>query len=283
MVINCITEYKKILNSFKSNIVKDMFLSDSIDKFKITKHRDGNYPAIITISGWRSEDKDNRKDWQDSILELYPDREWFHLEWNSKRFPIIDKKYETNMPNIFDSQEVKKPKFLKLIKHVIYRTNMIVNISDILINNYWHSAVRNSKDSGVFLAKVLNACQKKEFILIGHSLGARVKYNCLKHIDENEFISNVFEVNLLVGAVSSNEKKWQTISLLVKNNIYNYFSDNDIVLKSAYRISMLSILPIGLAKIENKKVINNDSTRVIKGHSKYIENFHFLKNNMIPV
>lgn len=283
MVIDCISEYKKILNSFKSNIVKDMFLSDSIDKFKITKHRDGNYPAIITISGWRSEDKDNRKDWQDSILELYPDREWFHLEWNSKRFPIFDEKYETKLPNIFDSQEVKKPKFLKLLKHLIYRTNMIANTCDILINNYWHSAVRNSKDSGVFLAKVLNACQKKEFILIGHSLGARVIYNCLKHIDENELNSNVFEVNLLGGAVSSNEKKWLTISLLVKNNIYNYFSDNDLVLKSAYRISMLSILPIGLTKIENKKVINKDSTRVIKGHSKYIENFHFLKNNMIPV
>ena len=54
-----------------------MFLSDSIDKFKITKHRDGKYPAIITISGWRTQDKDNRKDWEESILKAFTDKSFF--------------------------------------------------------------------------------------------------------------------------------------------------------------------------------------------------------------
>lgn len=54
-----------------------MFLSDSIDKFKITKHRDGKYPAIITISGWRTQDKDNRKDWEESILKAFTGKSFF--------------------------------------------------------------------------------------------------------------------------------------------------------------------------------------------------------------
>jgi predicted alpha/beta hydrolase family esterase len=284
MVIDCISDYKKIVNQNpKTNPLKDIFLSDSIDKFKITKHRDGNYPAIITISGWRTQDKDNRKDWEESILEAYPDREWFHLEWNSNKIPIIDRVPMSDMPDVFEEQKVKKSKYLKFIKYGIYRYNLIANGCDILINNYWHGAVRNSKNTGDCLAKVLSSCQKKEFILIGHSLGARVIFNCLNYLYENQFASNIFEVHLLGGAVGSNSKKWSQKTLLVKNNLYNYFSNNDSVLKTSYRASMLTSFPVGLTKIVNEKVINKDSTRLIKGHSEYIKNFNLLKNNIIPV
>lgn len=293
MIIDCISDYKKILNqNQKTYTTKDMFLSDSIDKFKITKHRDGNYPAVITISGWRSQDKDNRKDWEESILEAFPDREWFHLEWNSEKIPFADKALKTNMPSA--DVEINKPKARnKFIKGLISLTTVIAGTivpvvavglnSKKILNNYWHIAVRNSKVTGECLAKVISSCQKKEFILVGHSLGARVIFNCLNHLYENQLNSNIFEVHLLGGAVGSNSEKWSQKSLLVKNNIYNYFSNNDIVLKTSYRASMLSLSPIGLTKMNNKKAINKDSTHLIKGHSEYIKNFHFLKNNMIPV
>ena len=287
MVIDCISDYKKILNQNpKKNPLKDMFLSDSIDKFKITKHREGNYPAIITISGWRSQDRDNRKDWEKSILKVYPDRVWFHLEWNSKRIPFIDKAHNTNLART-DTEKKKSKVNLKLIKRAIYLTIGstlsivpilgVVSNSNKLLNNYWHSAVRNSKDTGDCLAKVLSACQNKEFILIGHSLGARVIYNCLSHLNENQLNSNIFEVHLLGGAVGSNSNKWSKQSLLVKNKIYNYFSDNDDVLRFSYRGSMLSANPIGLSKIVNQKVENRNTTSFIHGHTEYIENFSLIK------
>lgn len=279
MVINCISEYKKILNpNPKINPLKEIFLSDSIDKFKITKHRDGNYPAIITISGWRSQDKDNRKDWEKSILRLYPDREWFHLEWNSEKIPLIDKALKTNMPSA-DVETEKTEVKNAFIRNLIRVNNIItaaIPINNILLDNYWHTAVRNSKDTGDCLAKVLNSCQKKEFILIGHSLGARVIFNCLTHLQENHLNSNIFEVHLLGGAVGNNSKKWSKMSLVVKNSIYNYFSDHDKVLKNAYRATMLSAKPIGLNEISNEKVINRNSTWLIKGHTEYIQNFHLI-------
>ncbi|MFH6965842.1 hypothetical protein [Flavobacterium sp. FlaQc-28] len=62
---------------------------------------------------------DNRKDWHESIIKNFPDREWFHLEWNSNRFPF-DKKFITNMPEIkeFEVKE-KKSKWLKYLKNGI--------------------------------------------------------------------------------------------------------------------------------------------------------------------
>lgn len=272
MEIDCITEYKKILNSYKSNFVKDMFLSDSIDKFKITKHKDGNYPAIITISGFTSEDKDNRKDWEKCISRIYPDREWFHLEWNSKKIPF-DKEPMTKMPDILKTNEIKKPKYLKFIKYAVYRTNILLHLSDIFINNYWHVAVRNSSKTGECLAEILSACQKKEFVLIGHSLGARVIYNCLNHLYEKKLTSNIIEIHLLGGAVENDTEKWLRASFMVKKHIYNYYSFYDMVLTSSYRIGMLSFFPIGLYQIKNEKVVNLPSSRFIKGHTEYIKRF----------
>ncbi|WP_169628304.1 DUF726 domain-containing protein [Flavobacterium frigidarium] len=267
--------------------IRDIFLSSSIDKFKITKQRDGNYPAIITISGWRSQDKDNRKDWEESILKIYPDREWFHLEWNSEKIPFIDKALESNMPSI--NMETEKPNdYNKIFKRAFFLASLVVSpivplvtsslLHTKLLNNYWHTAVRNSKQTGDNLAQVLNACKNKDFILVGHSLGARVIFNCLSYLSEKGLHSNIFEIHLLGGAVSSNPKKWSKTSLTVKNKIYNYYSDNDNVLKTAYRASMLSTEPIGLYEIENKKVINRNTTIYIDGHTEYIKNFSLIKN-----
>lgn len=291
MTIDCISDYKQIINQNDESIIKDIFSSDSIDKFKITKHRDGNYPAIITISGWRSQDKDNRKEWEESILKIYPDREWFHLEWNSEKIPFLDKVPMTNMPST-DIETIQPTINIKFIKRVfgvvVGITSTILPVGIIvpivakvtnyngLLNNYWHTAVRNSKVTGDCLAQVLNACKKKDFILIGHSLGARVIFNCLTYLSEKGLNSNIFEVHLLGGAVGNNSNKWSQKSLLVKNNIYNYFSDNDDVLKNAYRPFMLSKQPIGLNEIINKKVINRNSTILIAGHTEYIKSFSLL-------
>lgn len=296
MVIDCISDYKKILNQIQEKKkIKDIFLSSSIDKFKITKQRDGNYPAIITISGWRSQDKDNRKDWEESILKIYPDREWFHLEWNSEKIPFIDKAVINNMPcTDIKTEKQKKNTFFKRVfivtslvaSSVIPIVPLVSAVSTIatplgytrLLNNYWHNAVRNSKLAGDNLAQVLNACKNKDFILVGHSLGARVIFNCLSYLSEKGLHSNIFEIHLLGGAVSSNPKKWSQTSLTVKNKIYNYYSDNDNVLKTAYRASMLSTEPIGLYEIVNKKVINRNTTIYIDGHTEYIKNFSLIKN-----
>lgn len=291
MTIDCISDYKQIINQNEKSIIKDIFLSNSIDKFKITKHRDGNYPAIITISGWRSQDKDNRKEWEESILKIYPDREWFHLEWNSEKIPFLDKVPMTNMPST--DIETKQPTInIKFIKRVfgvaVGITSTILPIGIIvpivakvtnynsLLNNYWHTAVRNSKATGDCLAQVLNGCKEKDFILVGHSLGARVIFNCLSYLNERGLYSNIHEVHLLGGAVDSDSRKWSKKTLSVKNDIYNYYSDNDGVLKNAYRPSMLTRKPVGLYEIVNEKVINRNSTILIAGHTEYIKSFSVL-------
>lgn len=284
--IDCITDYKKIRQIAESEIssLRGIILNETIDKFKITKQRDGKYPAIITISGFTSEDKDNQAEWQQSILETYPDREWFHLEWNAEKLPF-DEKIVSKSPTIYEEKpkDSNKTKFSKILNKAILAIPLpYVKPLYLLVNNYWSIAVRNSKNAGICLAYVLNSCKKKEFILVGHSLGARIIYNCMKYGIEKNLKMNIVELHLLGGAICGDEETWYSISKNVKNNINNYFSDNDNVLKYLFRIGMFSMAkPIGLRKIDiynfNYKVINKDVTRYVSGHKAYIENFHKIR------
>lgn len=285
--IDCISDYELIKKNTESNlnIYAKSLLNAKLDKFKITNYKKGNYPAIITISGFTSEDKDNKADWYESVMKSFPDREWFHLEWNAENI---------NLENIVNSSSLKDvikvsnfPKALGLIALPLLATNvltsavtpLILDFPNKVINNYWSSAVRNTNHAGICLANILHACDKKEFVLIGHSLGARIIYNCLKYSIENNMNSNVVEIHLLGGAICGNIKTWNLISKALKNEIHNYFSDNDQVLNYLFRIGMFTLdKPIGLKNIYSENVKNKNVTSRISGHTAYIENFHHIKN-----
>lgn len=278
MRIVCISEYEKIINKInEQDRSNQLIFLDSSEKFKITKHRDGKYPAIITISGFLTEDLDNRYKWQESILNAYPDREWFHLEWNTQKNPW-EKREMTNKPIPYNPRLGKlKINWFKLGAGALLYYNIYTRVPYFLVNNWWHLTVRNSKYTGKLLAKTIIACDHKEFILIGHSLGARVIFNCLEHIKNSNKETNITEVHLLGGAVNSRLKKWNKTTGKVKNKIYNYYSKNDLILKRLYSLIMIDRFPIGLKAINLPYFENIDSTADISGHTEYIQNFHLLK------
>lgn len=271
----CITEFEKFNQDFDSRTVLERIIfRDSTDKFKITKHREGKYPAVITISGFLTEDKANYKNWESSITNIYPDREWFHVEWDCKKVPEKAQK-------IFNKiLEIKKTSYFKDSKTVgVLPLNLYsyLSIPYLLINNWWHLAIRNSKHAGKMLGKRILACPDKEFILIGHSLGARVIFNCLEHIKGSKKETPIKEVHLLGGAVNSRKAKWNKTERTVRDKIYNYYSENDSILKLCYRAAMIDRFPIGLQKIDLPYFENIDSSFDISGHSEYTPNFHHLR------
>lgn len=275
MKIDCISEFEKINQDADSRtIFEKIILHSSTDKFKITKHREGTYPAIITISGFLTEDDENHKNWESSITNIYPDREWFHVEWNCKKVPEIAKKLFNKILETKKASYSNRDTAMGLLP---LNFNPYLSIHYLLINNWWHSAVRNSKHAGKKLASTFLACPGKEFILIGHSLGARVIFNCLEHIKRSGKETCIKEVHLLGGAVNSRKAKWIKTENTVKDKVYNYYSENDSILKICYSAAMIDRYPIGLQSIDLPYFENIDSTMDVFGHSDYTPNFHRLK------
>lgn len=276
MKINCISEFEKINQDPNSKtILERIILHSSNDKFKITKHREGKYPAVITISGFLTEDDENYKNWESSIKNIYPDREWFHVEWNCKKIP---EKVKNVFNKILESKKATYSTRVTPMSLLPLNLNPYLSIPYFLINNWWHSAVRNSKHAGKKLASTFLACPNKEFILIGHSLGARVIFNCLEHMKRSRKETCIKEVHLLGGAVNSRKAKWNKTQSTVKDKVYNYYSGNDSILKICYSAAMIDRYPIGLKSIDLPYFENIDSTFDILGHFEYTPYFYKLKS-----
>ena len=132
-----------------------------------------------------------------------------------------------------------------------------------------------------FIEKIYEENPQKSMNLYGHSLGANLLHHTLQHLYKKKLKVN--DVYLFGGAAEINKERWTDI-LSTSNNIYNYYSDNDKILKWLYR-SMEWSSPIGLNPIvyNNRKDIGNlynyDVSDVINGHTEYTSNFFELYLN----
>ena len=193
---------------------------------------------IIVIDGFLSEEEDKEfDDWMDSLKKLYPNDTIVGFSWKAQNYnTIINGGFST-----------------------------------------WYKAVSKTLDGANRLSQYI--LEQKDInpnikiTLMGHSLGARVIFNTLyRLLDSCQSIDNII---LLGGAVDSNIVNWTDVSESVKN-IYNFYSQNDYILKTLYQIAMAD-RPIGLNSIETldmkgikkAKIYNYDVSDIINGHNEY--------------
>lgn len=242
MRINCPTEFHKLIKKnkpFFRRFVNNFLIHQTDKNFSIKKVKNGIYPAIITINGLHTQHSDNASGWMKDIFELHPNNIWFEVCWDSKT------KWDW----------LKKP-----------------NITE-LYNFPWSIALRNAELAGERLYETLISCPTNaEYIFYGHSLGARVIYNCLKRNITQADTINIIEVNLFGGAIPNDVITWEKSVGSVNGKIYNYFSQYDDVLNYAYKIGSAGIKPIGNSEIKMINIENVNVSHIVDGHSKYIPN-----------
>lgn len=262
-------------------VISNSYYGD-IDGFEIIKIQQGKKPSIICIDGFLNEKaKEAPSKWLEDLSEIYPENEIFYVKWESKRLQDI-----ASSVSGFGCEEVVKKGLWGMAKSASKTAATKIAPVGIafqalgLATNPWSVAGVKAYQTGALLADII-ARTDKEYILIGHSLGARVIYSCLASLETKDetFIKNV---HLLGGAVNNNcssdedcsdAVNWSSIDNAVSGNIHNYFSSNDSVLKYLYTLGegvKFDIgSPIGRNKIENPKINNHDVSDYVSGHTKY--------------
>lgn len=137
--------------------------------------------------------------------------------------------------------------------------------------NPWHVSLVKAEKTGVMVADILYRCRRNaSFILMGHSLGARVIYSALSTLSTAEE-PIIEEVHLFGGAVGNQSKNWQQAQKAVRGDSYNYHSNNDTVLKYLYSVgTFFSSDPIGRTPISNVEGVQNiDVTKQVSGHGQF--------------
>lgn len=205
--------------------------------------QEGITPTIIFVSGFLTEEEESNT-WIKSVKGIFPKNTIIHLKWESE-----------NLKKIRDDFLVKTIKYLPLSILMPASSLFLEKPISYLesVYNSWNKANIEANEIGKELANHFITKKYNELILIGHSLGTKVICACLDELKEKKY-NCVNEVHLLAGAINKDEIDFMRIEGLINNKIYNYYTNEDLVLKFLYKISNLfdlnfQSLPIGLKAI----------------------------------
>jgi len=142
-----------------------------------------------------------------------------------------------------------------------------------LVRNPFHTAVVKASMTGAILADLLARTKHPAgFVLLGHSLGARVVVSALEALAtrDRQIVHDVF---LLGGAVGRGDAgDWERAAAAVRGRVYNVWSANDAVLRQLFAVAMpFAGRAIGSGPIAHRseKVEDVDVSPIVAGHTGY--------------
>ena len=136
----------------------------------------------------------------------------------------------------------------------------------------WLLAKQRATETGQALAKAISETDDDaKFILMGFSLGARVMAATAMALAEAELTHKVSAIHLIGGAIGRSSK-WQPITDVVTDGVWNYYSGNDSVLSMLYRTAEIGEVPIGLSgmQLEGPKAHDINVTAEVFTHRGYL-------------
>ena len=243
---------------------------NSIEGFGIRRLRNGTGPAIVLVNGFLQQTDVDAADWLQSIAAHYKNNPVYLVTWESKKMLELGSLLVGGVGKKAAIEFLKKLA-VKGSKSFAQKLNPLkwADIVTDLIGNPWHTAMTKAGYTGVLLAEILARTNHEEgFILMGHSLGARVIYYLLNTLStKREKI--IKEVHLLGGAIDRTDNEgWKAACSALDGQIINYYSKYDESLKFLYKgANALQSDPIGLDKItrNSKNIVNINCSDIITG------------------
>lgn len=290
--ISEISDHKKLLfdpdmhvfSEEKSGLINKYVFSGRLHNLEIDKLQDGQGPALILIDGFLTENKDGCSDWNGWRTAItksqYKHSAVYSVRWDSgKQLEFLGK-----LGSLISYLGLRYGSTLAAT--VLGATATSASTAALPAAVYqllkvWYDALAKAERVGQRLSYIIQCTDHADgFILMGHSLGARVSYYLLKDLAEVKK-SCILEAYMLGGAVGigNSEGEWDKLSCAmqkrggVAGRVYNYRSANDQILKYLYQLTTVGAeSPAGLSGIDSELVKDIDLSKEITGplgHLKY--------------
>jgi hypothetical protein len=267
-----ITASGAALGAATGGVVSNSYFGN-VRGFSVKKHNEGRGPAVIFVNGFLTEKDDEPRDWKESLRGRFAEFPWYHVRWESKTLAAIGSIIFRDMSGTAARQFAARLA-ARAAKKAGGRLNPVgwAALALDLAGNPWHVAMVKASLTGALLAEILSRTKEQEFILMGHSLGARVIYYALSALATKE-APIVRHAYLLGGAVgATGEDDWTRAADAVSGAIHNCYSTNDQILGCLYRgASAMRSEPIGIREIASKspKIKNHDCSDFVDGHNSW--------------
>lgn len=241
--------------------------------FRLERLREGTGPAVLIASGFLTEGTDGWGKWQRLVDARYPDSPVYRVHWGAKELKAFGVLAGVGGGKVAAKQVVGRfaGRASKKVVGLGPLSGLLVAID--VASNPWSVAKNRAGMTGAVLADLIARCDDAPFILVGHSLGARVMVTAAQALASKPGRPRIAEMHLLGGAVGASGN-WRTLHEAVAGTVWNYHSRCDGVLKLVYQTVQAGQKPIGRVGIRSKyaNIRNVDVTSRVDGHGGYFNN-----------
>lgn len=238
--------------------------------FRIQKLRDGEGPAVLLASGFLTEGDSGWGSWRNIVDQRYPTSPVFRVHWGSKELKNLGSLAFVGASKAAAAKWVAglatRGSFSAAAK-VPYLGGLLVASG--FIANPWSVAKTRAAMTGSVVADLI-ARTDEEYILVGHSLGARVMAVAAQALGTRSQSPQLRAVHLLGAAIPA-KGDWRTLNDSVQDGVWNYWSGEDWVLKKLYQNAQLGSPAAGALGLRTKyeKIHNRNVTAKVPSHSAY--------------
>lgn len=242
--------------------------------FRIEKLRDGPGVPVVVCNGFLTQGKAGWGEWHDIVTTRYPHSPVYRVHWGAKELKHLSLLAGGGAAKLISGAAVKgvAAKSAKVGAKKLVPLAPVLVAAD-LTTNPWHVAKTRANKTGVVLADLLARTEADSYVLVGHSLGARVMVVAAQTLGSKSSGPRVQAAHLLGTAIGA-KSDWHSLASAVDDAVYNYHSIYDNVLKIAYPVAQGGQSAAGLKGFTPAvgKIENIDVSELVKSHSDYQRN-----------
>jgi len=239
--------------------------------FRIEKLKDGKGAPVVLAAGFLSEGQTGWGPWKRLVEERWPRRPVFRVTWGSKELkalggifgPGLAAKGAASYAKTFAGKATSLG--AKNLSYLGWAT-MIPGIA----KNPWTVALNRCEMTSGVLADLLSRTGDEAFVLVGHSLGARIMIQTAEILAAAGGGPSIESVHLL-GAAAPSKGDWRLLHESAREGVRNYHSRRDPVLTYLYRYAQFKGPAAGSVGIRTRftNIRNVDVSRKVGTHDAY--------------
>lgn len=239
----------------------------------------GGVPVIVANGFLTEGDTERWGGWRAIVDARYPDSPVYRVRWGAKElrdFGVLGAGLAGRAGGV---AAVKGAAALasrvgaKFLGQVVAPALFAADV----VKNPWHVAKNRADKTGVIVGDLLARTEAESYVLIGHSLGARVMVVAAEALGTKPGGPRIESAHLLGAAIGA-KSNWDALTAAVDQAVYGYHSTNDNVLKIVFKSAQAGQAPAGLAGFvpESSKLVNVDVSDRVKTHFDYQKNVQLI-------
>jgi hypothetical protein len=239
-------------------------------KEKESAEQDHRLRVTIGVTGWVKEESNFVVPWK----VIGADSEVFALRWEMEPLMNLGNAISalvTSAAWSVASREVLARTVFHTLMSAVMLPLGLMKVAGVVDNPFSVAKSRADKAGEVLADALINKAQgERPVTLIGYSLGSRLIFSCLQHLEKKNAYGLIESVILMGSPTPSNSEYWQNIRSVVSGRVVNVYSENDSVLAFLYRTSSMQLGVAGLQAVEGVPGIENlNVSEMISGHLRY--------------